>query len=898
VFAYSVAALVLSSARLAVSQPAAPDSGLPPRPEAEQVEAKKLSKVPKQTKFVQAEYPPQAMAEGIQADVVLLLDIDETGKVTSAGVAEPTQPEGYGFDEAAIVAALQFEFEPAEMEGKPIAVQLNYRYRFTLTPKPEPAPEPEAAPVAGTVAPPPAPKRAPVVNFSGVLLERGTRTPLAGVLVTVFRDDKDQPVGFEATADEQGRFTFKDLEPGPWKILVDPPGYFPFRTAEDVVEGEVTTVTYFVEKGSYNPYDVTVTATKPRKEVSRTVLTAREIDKIPGAIGDPLAVVQNFPGVARTPVFSGQIIVRGSAPEDTKVFVDSIEVPLIYHFGGLRSVVPVGILQSIEFYPGNFSSYYGRATGGIIDVQVKKLQPPRTGGYIDVSLLDTGVYLEVPIGKDGKQGAVAIAGRRSYVDFVLNAVIPDSAGVNLIAAPRYYDYQLLANYRPAPAHDLRLFIFGSDDVLELLFDNPGEFSTQVTGSGLSASTAFYRALATYKYVPNPSFEHTSRLAVGRDFLNFSFGTLTFDLAITSVQLRDGVRHKLNDWLALAYGVDVLFQGVNGFIRLPLPPKEGEPPGTFDAEDTRTADINDLTFWSPAGYAEVEVTPASRLLILPGVRFDYFSRVTRMLVQPRLTVRYGLTDQWTVKGGVGLFGQPPDFDETDDNFGNPNLGTEKAIHYSAGVEWKPQPWITLDATGFYKTLHDLASPTDANRPDDATRPLVYDNQGKGRVIGLELVARHDFTKRFSGWLAYTLSRAERTDSGADGSRLFDYDQPHILTAIAGYLLPRNWQVGARFRVVSGNPRTPTIGGVWNNGTDRYDPFYGMVNSARNGTFHQLDLRVDKRWIFQSWILNLYLDVQNVYNRANPEGQTFNYDFTASGVQQGLPILPILGVRAEL
>ena len=216
----------------------------------------------------------------------------------------------------------------------------------------------------------------------------------------------------------------------------------------------------------------------------------------------------------------------------------------------------------------------------------------------------------------------------------------------------------------------------------------------------------------------------------------------------------------------------------------------------------------------------------------------------------------------------------------------------------GFELKPLEHLTVDLTGFYKDLRRLVSRTeDIAERDGMPRPLIYDNGGKGRVYGLELVARHEFANNFTGWFAYTLSRALRTDSGKSDERLFDFDQTHILTAVGSYSLPRNWQVGGRFRLVSGNPRTPVVGSVFNASFDRYDPVYGEVNTARNGTFHQLDLRVDKRWIYQSWMLSLYLDIQNVYNRANPEGLTYNPDFSASRRQQGLPILTILGIRAE-
>ena len=186
-------------------------------------------------------------------------------------------------------------------------------------------------------------------------------------------------------------------------------------------------------------------------------------------------------------------------------------MPLIYHFGGLRSVIPVGILDSIEFYPGNFSPMYGRATGGIIDVQIKRLQPKKVGGYADVNIFDTGVFLEIPL---GNKGGVAVAARRSYFDVLLNAAVPDNAPNSFVTAPRYYDYQLVANYRPAPAHDIRVFVFGSDDRLALLFGNPADLDTEAATNRLSATATFYRATASYKYVPNTKLENNLRVSWG------------------------------------------------------------------------------------------------------------------------------------------------------------------------------------------------------------------------------------------------------------------------------------------------------------------------------------------------------------------------------------------------
>src|SRR5690606_36667474 len=161
---------------------------------------------------------------------------------------------------------------------------------------------------------------------------------------------------------------------------------------------------------------------------------AKRADRIPGTFGDVLAVIRNFPGVARTP--GGGLVVRGSAPEDSKILVDKIEVPILYHFGNLRSVMPLGMVERIDFYPGNYSVEYGRATGGVVDVKLKELAPKKFGGYGDFNLFDTSVYLETPVGEDW---AVAVAGRRSYVDALLSAIVPNDGGGDQIVAPRYWD---------------------------------------------------------------------------------------------------------------------------------------------------------------------------------------------------------------------------------------------------------------------------------------------------------------------------------------------------------------------------------------------------------------------------------------------------------------------------
>jgi TonB family protein len=872
---------------LAPAVEAAEEIGGPSALKAE-IDATALSKQPKLIKPAVPTYPAEALEKRAEAEITLLIDLDTKGEVSGVTVIEPKQPTGLGFEDAAVAAAYQLAFEPAEMNGKPLAVQIPYTFKFIL-PKP-PAPAPRQVEVVA----PPLPRPVPVQNFTGQLVERGTRLPMSGVLVTVYRSEDGKPIGFEAITDAKGGFRFFDLAPGPWKVNIELPGYYPFRTSEDIAPGEATQAKYYMERGSYNPFDKRVEAERPRKEVTRVVIEREVIEQTPGAMGDPLAMIQNYAGVARPPAFSGMILVRGSAPEDTRVFVDGSEVPTVYHFGGIRTVLPTGMIENLEFYPGNFSPYYGRAIGGIIDVTLRKLKPEKVGGYADVSVLDAGLYLEAPF---GDKAAVAIALRRSYIDVLLKQAIPDNAPVS-VTLPVYYDFQALANYRPAPAHDLRLFFMGSDDRFAIVLKNAGQLGPEVTGNQVGDTTTFYKGIATYKYVPNDRFENMVRLAGGRDITNQKVFQFYEYMKLDSLQFRDTARYKLLDKLTLVGGVDTLFQRWNADVRMPSPPREGDPPetiATLERQITTKVTANDLL---PAAYAEVEVTPLKGLLLLPGVRVDYFSDIHQTTWAPRFTARYEFNDRYAIKGGVGLFYQEPTVDESNKDFGNTDLKAERAIHYSLGGEWRPRKHLSLDVTGFYKDLDNMISRTDRTKVvDGQTVAMQYDNRGAGRVYGLEVVARHETHAGFTGWLAYTLSRSTRRDSGDTSYRLFQYDQTHILTAIGLYTLPRNWQVSSRFRLVSGNPQTPVVNSVFDSEHGSYNPVFGSPYSTRNPLFCQVDVRIDKRWIFNSWMLDAYLDIWNLTNRRNAEDPQYNNDYSQGSSTPGFPILPILGVRGE-
>ncbi|MEO1272073.1 MAG: TonB family protein, partial [Myxococcota bacterium] len=528
--------------------------------------------MPKIVTAVAAVYPERAAQEKIEAVVVLSIDISATGEVEQIEVIDPMPPQGYGFEEAAREAMRQFVFEPARENGQPVPVRLSYRIRFKLA---EPDPD--------TVEPSEQPQDlGPVGELRGRALERGTRDPLVGVLVTIFRDDdaQEEPIGFEVFTDEKGSFAFTDLKPGPWKIFIQPEGYFPYRTQEEINANELTEVIYFVEKGSYNPFDVLVEGDRIRKEVTKRSLSRQEIEKVPGTFGDPLNAVLNLPGVARPDAFSGEFIVRGSSSRDTRLYVSSMEVPIIYHFGGLRSVLPLGMIESIDFYPGNFSAYYGRATGGVLDVNLRELDPKQWHGYTDINLFDAGVFLQAPITDDL---SIAVAARRSYIDFVIEAVVPDNTGINIIAAPAYYDWQILADWRPSLDHKLKVFVFGSSDTFRLLFDDPAEDIDAQNGD-LNLSIETMRGILEYVWTPNTRLTSTTRIATGVDRLNFeALGLFTFNFDLYQPNARETLEYRVSDHMTVKTGLDVVWSRTDLTVDAPI------ETGNIDGGDDETGE---------------------------------------------------------------------------------------------------------------------------------------------------------------------------------------------------------------------------------------------------------------------------------------------------------------------
>ena len=786
-----------------IAPPAVAQFERPPEPKTDAPVADDAARaqlvMPKLVQFVSATYPPDAQKAGLQADVVLRLTIDETGKVTEAEVVEPV---GHGFDEAARAAAMQFTFEPGRRNGVAIKALIKYKYSFTLTPV-EPA---------KTAAPPPS-----IGNLGGEVRIAGAEVPLAGVELDISGPDSFND---RRATDALGRWHLEGVKPGRYKITAVAKGFAAFQSEEEVVAGDETEVTYRLVEAT-DELEVTVTGERPPREVTRHTIERREMERIPGTSGDALRSIENLPGVARPPGLAGLLIIRGSAPEDTQVFVDGSNIPIIYHFGGLRSVFPSELLDRIDFYPGNFSAQYGRAMGGIIDVALRAPdtsckgpygQPTdKTGcfnGIASVDLIEGRALLQGPLPVKGWSFAAGV--RRSWVDAWLGPVL-SSAGANIRTLPVYYDWQFIVENKPTRDSRLSLRFFGSDDrfaaVIDPLAQEPG------FGGDLSFSQTNWTAQGLYEGQITRNLSERVMASVSRATFRFGLGgTFDFNIITHPIQYRHEFGWKLAPGIKLNAGIDTQVIPYDVSIISPPPPQPGQADaGPFTNEEPLSVTAT-RSIIEEAVYVDAELQPTNRWRIVPGFRLDYSSDTRTTDPNPRINTRYDLVQggtladgslkrRTTIKGGVGEYTQPPQTYQTNSVFGTPGIVANRSVHYSVGVEQEFTREIDVSLEGFYKDLTRQVAPSaDPNGPR-------YTNLGTGYVIGLETLIKYKPSKRFFGWIAYTLSRSVRRDYPGGVEYRFQYDQTHNLTALGSYRLGRGWEFGARFRLISRQPGNP-------------------------------------------------------------------------------------------
>jgi TonB family protein len=854
-----------------------------------------------------APYPPAALAAEIEGVVLLELSINQDGAVTEVIIKEPA---GFGFDEAAVSAAKQFRFTPAMQNGQPIASRLPYRYRFSLSAKGRSSPA--AAPLDFIGETPLLAIAEAQFDLGGTGIIRGkvkvqsSQRPIRAVihvLTEPFPEDlekskesretirwiNDHTAASDATALIDGAETFSldNIPSGPFSMVVIPTGdYEAIWYTDEINPNQTLEFNFNVLIASKDNYGLTVRAASLEPQVIKRTIDKEEILKGAGTQGDALKAITNLPGLARAPLSSGILVVRGSAPEDTRAQLLGAWVPQLYHLTGGTAALNTELIQQIDFFPGAYGVRYGRVNGGIIEVTPGTGDPETIRASADVDVFDAGFVVRGPINEDT---SFAFAARRSYIDTVLPFAIEfaEIEDIALQTAPRSWDYEGVLQWHPSKNSTLRLLGLGSGDGVSLVLqEDEGELG--LFNGGVEGASHQYLLLAAYDEKRGKS---TRKMTLS--YLWFGFEG-TFGPNVDGNFSQNGLTARYIEdravWKGgtIGFGGDLFASEINAGGTTFLPPQEGEETPPFGIDPPVSSIVTEAK-WTDGGIFTDLKQVIGRATLIPGVRLDRMGGTKEWKVQPRAGLTYALSPTTLLRTSAGFYAQDPIAFELDKNLGNPDLSPETSFQIATGGTHTFERW-QLDLDGFYKKLDDVISRQGAGQ----SAAEITNNSGEGWVWGVEMLAKIAPGQKVSGWVAYTYSRSLRQDTPESELRSFDFDQPHVLTMLGSYQLPKRWSVSGRWRFASGNPSTPIAGAIFDADLDVYIPVPGEINSGRDPAFHQLDVRVDKTVIRNQWQLTFYLDVQNAYNHKNIEGTAHNFDYSDSAFFTGLPVLPSFGV----
>jgi hypothetical protein len=712
-----------------------------------------------------------------------------------------------------------------------------------------PAGDAGRAPGDGASGPPPAPIAAVLVSLRGRVLEKGTRTPIAGATLTI-----DAIVAGESDAGG----AFQLLVPaGPHDLAVVLAGQEVVRRrveprADAPADEEIFRV---LLAGSAPRYATKVRADRP--EIPKVQLSGEEARQTAGSSGDPMRVIASLPGVVQIAWPTALFVVRGANPGNTGFFLDGIRIPELFHLGLELSVIHPYLIEGVDFYPGGSPANYGPYVSGIMAARTVAPPADRVHASADVTVFDAGGIMTAPW--DGGRGTVLVAARYSYTGELFSLLSNDTI-------LRYGDYQLRVDH-PFAGGQATLFAFGSLD--------------DVGWVNVDSAAQEYVALQFHRL----DLRWRRPIGGGRLLLGVTGGadwatSTLFDSAIKVRALSAAPRAIYTRGLSQSVDLEL---GVNAEAQTFAAGVPAFQPKQSDLARSRQA-------LSQAAYATVMIRVGERLVLSPGLRADLFAEegTSALFIEPRLDVLYKLSETLSLRVDGGRYAQMPSLPVSVpgfEAFGLADYGAQTSIGGSLGLEARLPGHFTLGVTGYYQKLRltDVRN-IDIEMPMPSTPDFLVSRDG--RAYGAELLLRRADMGRFFGWLAYTLSWSQRyDDSGVLGRS--DWDERHILNLVAGARLRGGYSVGARFHLNTG----------------RWAPVIGSPGGdyQQLPAYYQIDLRAERRFVFDRFVMDLYADFANV--TLDPEVLQLDavYDSTTGGTTVAEDriklILPTVGLHAQ-
>ncbi|HAZ13580.1 MAG: hypothetical protein A2X86_13695 [Bdellovibrionales bacterium GWA2_49_15] len=720
-----------------------------------------------------------------------------------------------------------------------------------------------------------------MIHLHGRLWEKGTKRPISEANIFIL------PHKLKATTNQKGEFNFSEVPKSACQMVINVSGYNKYDE-KDLCSGDQNNLNIYLEKISYTTFETTVSAKVIKRDDQSMSLTQEEFLKMPGSFGgDPIRAAQNLPGIGQSGA-SAQIIVQGAGVDDTSYGIDGHRVPNVFHFGGLSSIVSPEAVERIDYLPSGYGPEYGKAMGGVISLSTKAPAQDRWHGMAFMDLFNAGALTEGPM-DDEQKSSLLVSGRYSYIGQVLKAVAKQSDDFALTAAPTFYDLTSIYKRKINEQNQFKTTFVASRDELELVLNKAAANDTALRGEFKNTSS-FIRLIPQLSTELDAHTKLENSLGLGRDAILLNINGRYLDIDAKVLSQRAELVKEWTPTYKTYLGMDNYFTWSTVKVNLPNFYMVGGVNNPFSVGDQRKF-VSKGHDSELAAYLrhEIKTSRDSRWTYLPNFRVDRFSVNSSTTAAPRFQLRYQWEPSLLLRASVGQYVQPPLPQETSQYYGNPGVKSPYAIHYTTGFtkDFREGTSQGLEFTNnyFYKDLKRLVI------SDIQTN---YANKGTGKIYGGEIQAKYRLNN-WSSQIVYTYLHSRRTIPGF-GTHPSEFDQTHNLNLIGGYSQGR-WAYSTRFRYVTGNPYTPILAATYDSDNDVYIPIRGALYSQRFDAFKSLDLRIDRKFIYDTWILTGYLDIQNITNSKNSQFLETSYDYTQSNQVNGLPILPTIGVKGE-
>lgn len=720
-----------------------------------------------------------------------------------------------------------------------------------------------------------------------------------------------------AVTDFDGNFSFTGLKPGYVELRVSSVGYKTYISSALLVTNSNQVNTEIpLEESAIGLGEVVVKASpfvkKIETPVSVRVIGIDEIEKNPGGNRDISRVIQSFPGVASTPAFRNDVIVRGGGPNENRFYIDNVEIPYLNHFstqgssGGPVGIINVDFVQSVDFISGAFPASKGNALSSVLNFTFLDGNKDKMKVRATVGASDLGLTLDGPTGENS---SLLLSVRRSYLQFLFGAI-------GLPFLPNYTDFQVKYKVRLNDKNELTVIGLGAkDDFVLNLEANETEYQRYILD--------YIPVQEQYSYTTGLVFKHFRKggydtWVLSRNYLNNSQYKYAGNIETSENKVLDylsgegEIKSRFertiigDDGFRVNFGAGAEYAHYrNSTYRLLFTPS-GKEELSYDT-NLKLGKFNAFGQVSKSYIDE-------RLRLSLGARTDFSSYSSSLgnplrQISPRFSASWSFSEKFNFNFNVGRYFQLPPYTALgySDLAGNlinrqNKLQYVQSDHLVAGFEFVPRENVQLTFEGFYKSYSKYPFSVKDSVPlssKSAGYGIFGDEElisvSDGRAFGFEVLGRLKEFRKTNMVFSYTFVRSEFR--GLDQSWVpSSWDNRHLFNLTSTTSLGRNWDLGFKWRYVGGAPYTPydlnksSVKEAWDvQGQGYLD--YSAFNSARLKAFHQLDLRVDKQYFFKGWSLMLYVDVQNVYNHKADQPKLLLRDADSNGIPVTDPADPL-------